>query len=293
MAATIIDGKAIAAGLKQQASEMVARMRGDGHQVRLDAIMVGDPPAGAIYARSQKARCQEVGISYVLHALPADATEMEIIATINGLNSDPAVKGVLLNLPLPEGIDTPALQYHIDPYKDVEGVNPTNIGLLFYDTPIIAPCTALAVIEILHRIDCHPRGMEAVIVGQGAIAGRPTALFLQHELATVTTCHIETRDLIAHTRSADLLIVAVGKPHLIGPEHVKEGATVIDVGINRVPDDKGGTRLVGDVRFDEVKEIASAITPVPGGVGPVTVAVLLRSAADAVRRQLGPRRIAH
>jgi len=288
---TILDGRIIAAGLRQQTKSLVDRMRTDGNDVRLDAIMVGDPSAGAIYARSQKRRCEDVGISYALHTLPADAHQSDIIETITRLNGDQSVTGILLNLPLPDGIDTPAVQYHIDPYKDVEGVNPSNIGLLFYDNPIIAPCTAVAVMEMLRHIGCKPRGLNAVIVGQGAIAGRPISLFLQHELATVTTCHKETRNLTAHTKAADLLIVAVGRPNLIGPDHVKEGAIVIDVGINRVAVADGTTQTVGDVSFDDVRPLASVITPVPGGVGPVTVATLLRSAAEAAQNQRGPRRI--
>jgi methylenetetrahydrofolate dehydrogenase (NADP+)/methenyltetrahydrofolate cyclohydrolase len=289
--ATIIDGQPIAQSLREQAAEIVRQLHDAGHEVRLDAVMVGEPAAGSIYARSQQIRCEEVGISYKLHTLPGTAREADIVQTIHELNADPAVTGIMLNLPLPEHIDTPAVQYHIDPYKDVEGVNPANIGLLFYDTPIIAPCTAVAVLEILRRIDCAPRGLDAVVVGQGAIAGRPISLFLQHELATVTTCHEQTRDLQLHTKLADLLVVAVGKPHLIGPEHVKRGAIVIDVGINRITDDRGGPRTVGDVRFEKVADVASAITPVPGGVGPVTVAAMLRSATQAARSQLGPRRI--
>lgn len=291
MSATLIDGRSIAATLKDRAAAIVRQMRAEGHDVRLDAIMVGDPSAGAIYARSQQSRCEEVGIAYRLHHLPVDSAAGDIIDCIRALNADARVTGIVLNLPLPDGIDTPAVQYHIDPYKDVEGVNPANIGLLFYDNPIIAPCTAVAVMEILRRIGCAPRGMDAVVVGQGAIAGRPVSLFLQHQFATVTACHKETRDLVRHTRQADLLVVAVGRPHLIGREHVKPGAVVIDVGINRVTDSSGHSAVVGDVKCDEVIAVASAITPVPGGVGPVTVAVLLHSAAEAARKQLGPRRI--
>ena len=189
-------------------------------------------------------------------------------------------------------MDTPAMQYHIDPYKDVEGVNPSNIGLLFYDQPIIAPCTAVAVMEILREADISPRGLDAVVVGQGAIAGRPVSLFLLQEMATVTCCHIATRDLYRHTREADLLIVAVGKPDLIRAQHVKPGAVVIDVGINSVTTPDGERRIVGDVAYDEVREVAGVVTPVPGGVGPVTVAVLLRSATEAAAKQLArPRRL--
>jgi len=292
MTATVIDGNALGQRIKAEAAAQVLELEALGAAVRLDAVMVGDPEAGEIYARSQQRRCEEVGIDYRLHALGKNTTEPDIVATLNELNADPSVTGILLNLPLPEDIDTPAMQYHIDPYKDVEGVNPANIGLLFYDAPIIAPCTALAVMEILEEAGVGPRGMDAVVVGQGAIAGRPVSLFLLHEMATVTCCHIATRDLAAHTQQADLLIVAVGKPSLIRAEHVKPGAVVIDVGINSITAPDGSRRVVGDVAYEEVAEQASVITPVPGGVGPVTVAILLRSAAEAARKQRAlPRRL--
>jgi len=290
--ARIIDGRALALRIKEETAEQVRVLVRSGTRVSLDAIMVGDPDAGEIYARSQRARCEEVGIEYRLHTLPPNSTEHDIRSLIHGLNDDAGVTGILLNLPLPAGIDTPAMQYCIDPYKDVEGVNPSNIGLLFYDQAIIAPCTALAVMEILKEAGANPRGLEAVVVGQGVIAGKPVSLFLLDEMATVTSCHIATRDIYEHTRRADLLIVAVGKPGLIRKEHVKPGAVVIDVGINRVVRPDGSKRIVGDVAFDEVAEVASAITPVPGGVGPMTVAILLRSAAEAARKQMmTPRRI--
>ncbi len=290
MSARILDGNAIAAELKAETADAVRALHAQGRSVRLDAIMVGDASASALYARSQERHCASVGMEYVLHALPRDASEKAIVSRIRQLNHDPLVTGILLNLPLPDHVDTPAMQYSIDPYKDVEGVNPANIGLLFYDNPIIGPCTALAVMELLRRAGCDPRGMDAVVVGQGAIAGRPIALFLQHELATVTTCHALTKGLASHTQRAELLIVAVGKAGLIGREHVREGAVVIDVGINRVQDGSG-RKTVGDVRFDEVEDVASVLTPVPGGVGPVTVAILLRNAVEAARNQSGPRRI--
>lgn len=290
--AIIIDGRAVAERIKRQTQDRVSELRSSGVQVRLDVIMVGDPDAGEIYARSQRRRCEEVGIEYRLHLLPSGSATGDIRSLIRDLNDDSAVTGILLNLPLPPGIDTPALQYCIDPYKDVEGVNPSNIGLLFYDSPIIAPCTALAVMEILSEARVEPRGLNSVVVGQGAIAGRPTSLFLLQKMATVTCCHIATRDLYAHTRAADLLIVAVGKPGLIRGEHIKPGATVIDVGINTITTAAGEKRIVGDVDFDQAREVAGVVTPVPGGVGPVTVAILLRSAADAAGKQLAtPRRL--
>ena len=296
--AKIIDGRALGRRIKEETASHVRALGENGVRVSLDAVMVGDAGAGEIYARSQRRRCQEVGIEYRLHALGAQAREDDIRALILGLNEDRTVTGIVLNLPLPPGIDTPAMQYCIDPYKDVEGVNPANIGLLFYDHPIIAPCTALAVMEILKEAGVNPHGMNATVVGQSAIAGKPVSLFLLREMATVTCCHIATRDLYEHTRKADLLVVAVGKPELIGAQHVKPGAVVVDVGISRITSPTGTDRkaalpmIVGDVAFDEVKDIAGVITPVPGGVGPVTVAILLRSAAEAARKQIAtPRRL--
>jgi len=288
----VIDGRALSERIKLQAAQQVRVLAGEGVRVALDAIIVGDPAAGGVYARSQKQRCQDVGIEHRLHSLPQDSREADIRVLIRRLNDDPSVTGILLNLPLPEGIDTPAMQYRIDPYKDVEGVNPANIGFLFYDHPIIAPCTALAVMEVLKEAGVAVRGLDAVVVGQSAIAGKPISLFLVREMATVTCCHVATRDLTRHTRQADVLIVAVGKPGLIRAHHVKPGAIVIDVGINSVVGPDGQRILVGDVAFEEVKAVASVITPVPGGVGPVTVAILLRSAAEAARKQLSlPRRL--
>ena len=290
--ARVIDGKALAERIKRETAATVRGLAEQGVRVSLDAVLVGDPAAGEIYARSQRQRCQEVGIAYRLHALGADARADDIRGLIRELNNDRSVTGILLNLPLPPGLDTPAIQYCIDPYKDVEGVNPANIGLLFYDTPIIAPCTALAVMEVLKEARVEPRGLDAVVVGQGGIAGRPVSLFLLRRMATVTCCHIATRDVYEHTRRADVLVVAVGKPGLIRAEHVKPGAVVIDVGINTVVGPAGERRIVGDVAFDEVKAVAAVLTHVPGGVGPVTVAILLRSAAEAARQQLAtPRRL--
>ncbi len=290
--AKIIDGKALSARIMREAAAEVGALATEGVKVALDAVIVGDPAAGEIYARSQRSRCQEAGIEYRLHALPAGAKENEIRGLIQRLNDDPAVTGILLNLPLPDGIDTPAMQYCIDPYKDVEGVNPANIGLLFYNSPIMAPCTALAVREILRESRISPRGLDAVVVGQGTVAGKPISLFLLHEMATVCCCHVATRDLGQYTRQADLLVVAAGKLGLIRAEHIKPNAVVIDVGINSIVRPDGQREIVGDVEFAEVRKIASVITPVPGGVGPVTVAILLRSAAHAARlQQTQPRRL--
>ena len=287
MPARIIDGRALAERIRRQTAEQVQQLRTEGVEVCLAAVIVGNPDSGEIYTRSQAARCREVGIRYQAHTLPAHSRDQDIIDLITRLNENPQVTGVLLNLPLPPGVNTPAVQYAIDPYKDAEGVNPANIGFVFYDCPIVAPCTALAVMEILNEVGWDPRGRHAVVVGQGAIAGRPTSLFLLQQLATVTACHVETRDLEAHVRRADLLIAAAGVPGLIHGDHLKPGAVVIDVGINRVPTEDGHTRIVGDVLFDQARQVASVLTPVPGGVGPVTVAILLRSAVEAARKQHG------
>ena len=290
--ARIIDGVALGRRIKEEVAQHVRALGAEGVRVSLDAIMVGDPVAGVIYAGSQRIKCLVVGIEYRLHTLDGDAREADIRSLLRELNDDRSVTGIVLNLPLPRGIDTHAMQYCIDPYKDVEGVNPSNIGLLLYGGPIIAPCTALAVMAILKEAGVNPRSLDAVVVGQGSIVGKPVSLFLLHEMATVTCCHIATRDLHKHTRRADLLIAAVGKPDLIRAPDVKPGAVVVDVGISTLISRKGERRIVGDVAFDEVKEVATVITPVPGGVGPVTVAILLRSAAEAAGKQLAePRRL--
>lgn len=293
MTASVFDGKALAATIKQETAARVRHLTAEGVAVRLDAIMVGDADAGAIFAQSQARQCREVGIAYHLHTLAGDAGQNDVHELIQRLNEDPEVTGILLNVPLPAGIDTPAAQYCIDPYKDIEGVNPVNIGMLFYDCPIMAPCTASAVLEILKHVGCQVRGMHAVVIGMGTITGRPMALNLIQQDATVTTCNVHTKDLAEHTRRADLIIATAGVPGLVTADHVQPGAIVIDVGINRVPVAPGSrqTRLVGDVLFDEVCERAGVVTPVPGGVGPVTVAIVLRSATEAAQRQRGPRRI--
>ncbi len=290
MAATIIDGNLIAERIRSEVRRQVQTLASQGRRLKLAAVLVGETPASLVYARSQARQCEALAIDYQLVQLPADSTAEQIGRTVEQLNADPSVTGIMLHLPLPEGIDTPALQYRIDPYKDVEGVNPANIGLVFYGEPIIAPCTALAVVELVSETRMELRGARAVVVGQGAIVGRPVSLFLIQREATVTACHEATRDLPGHTRQADLLIVAVGKPGLIQREHVKPGAVVIDVGINRiqVPDADGNmiSKTVGDVDFEGVREIARAISPVPGGVGPVTVTMLLRNTVEAARKQM-------
>lgn len=290
MPARILNGVEYAAEIQQQVTRDVAHHHSHHGPIRLAAVLVGTDDAGQIYAENQKARCVQIGVQYDLVELPETTTQAALNATIDRLNADPHVTGIILQMPLPPGIDSAAAQYRIDPYKDVEGINPANIGLLFYGEPIIAPCTALAVNEMIRRSALHVPGANAVVIGQSRIVGKPITMFLLSREATVTACHRLTRDLASHTRAAELLIVAVGKPRFITADFVRPGAVVIDVGINRVtePDATGQPirRTVGDVDFDSVAPVAAAITPVPGGVGPLTVAMLLRNTVEAARKQL-------
>ena len=289
MPAQILDGAAYAAEIRAQVTREVAWYNAHHGTIKLCAVLVGTDAGGRLYAESQRKLSVKVGVEYELVELPEATTQAELLAAIDRLNADATVTGIILQLPLPAHIDTAAAQYRIDPYKDVEGVSPANIGMLFYGVPIIAPCTALAVTELIRRSGVPVRGAEAVIVGQSRIVGRPVSMFLLTQMATVTGCHVATRDLAAHARQADILVVAVGKARLIGTRHVKPGAVVIDVGINRIteegPDGKVRRRTVGDVDFDAVAPLASHITPVPGGVGPLTVAMLLRNTLEAARKQ--------
>jgi methylenetetrahydrofolate dehydrogenase (NADP+)/methenyltetrahydrofolate cyclohydrolase len=277
MPSTVIDGTAIAQRTRQEVSRRVAALKEKGRSVHLTALLVGSTPAGELYAERQRQACEAVGIDYELRTLPADADEPAVAAVLAALNRDPSVTGIMLHLPLPKQLDATALQYQIDPVKDVEGVNPANIGYVVYGHTLIAPCTALAVIELIKSTGVPLRGAEAVVVGASEIAGKPIALLLTGEMATVTLCHVATRDLSSHTRRAEVLVVAVGKPGLITSEHVRDGAVVIDVGINRVTMPDGTKKTVGDVDYDRVKDRVGWITPVPGGVGPMTVAMLLKN----------------
>jgi methylenetetrahydrofolate dehydrogenase (NADP+)/methenyltetrahydrofolate cyclohydrolase len=290
MPAELLDGAAYAAEIRHQVTRDVAHFHAHHGPIKLCAVLVGTDAGGRIYAESQRKLSVKVGVQYELVELPEQTTQAQLLAEIDRLNADPTVTGIILQLPLPDHIDVATAQYRIDPYKDVEGVNPANIGMLFYGEPLIAPCTALAVTELIRRSGIVERGAEAVVVGQSRIVGRPVTMFLLTRMATVTGCHVATRDLAAHTRKAELLVVAVGKPRLIGAEHVRPGAVVIDVGINRVTeedaDGKVTRRTVGDVDFDAVRDVAGYLTPVPGGVGPMTVAMLLRNTVEAARKQL-------
>lgn len=277
MSATVIDGAAIAREAKADVQRRVDALRTQGKSVRLAALLVGATPSGELYAQRQAESCQAVGIDYQLIPLPADVTQNEVKRQIRALNADKSVTGIMMHLPLPPHLRAPRLQYEIDVVKDVEGVNPANIGYVVYGQTLIAPCTAMAVIELINTTSAELYGAEAVVVGASEIAGKPIALLLAEQMATVTICHIATRDLARHTRDADILVVAAGKAGLITGEHVKDGAIVIDVGINRIKQPDGTMKTVGDVDFESVAKKAAYITPVPGGVGPMTVAMLLKN----------------
>src|SRR5678815_4945429 len=275
MSAKIIDGKALAEQVKQDVRRNVALLADRGLRPHLVAILVGESPEAELYAANQKKSCEAIGIGYELKKLPATTDSGQLAGTIKRLNVDAAVTGIMLHLPLPPHLDVAEMQYQIDPVKDVEGVNPANIGYAVYRHTLIAPSTALAAVKLIESTGVSLRGAEAVMVGASDIVGKPASILLTERMATVTLCHIATRDLAAHTSKADIVVVAVGKPNLIRAEHVREGAMVIDVGINRITLPDGTKKTVGDVDFDAVKEKVGHLTPVPGGVGPMTVAMLM------------------
>ncbi|MGH7658951.1 MAG: bifunctional methylenetetrahydrofolate dehydrogenase/methenyltetrahydrofolate cyclohydrolase FolD [Gemmatimonadales bacterium] len=291
MSARILDGKALAATIRAEVAEEVAALRADGITPGLAVVLVGEDPASGVYVRSKGRACEEAGMHSETVQLPADTPEDELLATIDRLNADPAIHGMLVQLPLPDHIDTGKVLLRVDPAKDVDGFHPINAGRLVSGDPAaFRPATPYGVQEMLRRSGVETKGAHAVIVGRSTIVGRPMAsLLLQNAPganATVTVCHSRSRDLPAITRLADILIVAIGKPEFVTADMVKPGAVVIDVGINRVEDSSRprGYRLVGDVAFDPVSRVASAITPVPGGVGPMTIAMLLANTLQAVRQ---------
>lgn len=281
MSATIIDGKELSARVR---AELMSRIQSAGRPVRLDAVLVGSDRAAAIYAENQAKTCAAVGIDYRLHRLPDGAGYDDIAGRILLLNTEEDVRAVMLHLPLPAGVDHERIQALIAPEKDVEGVNPANIGNVVYGRRSLVPCTALASVEMIESTGVELRGARCVIVGASNIVGKPIAVLLMRAEATVVSTNKFTKNLAELTRSADVLVAAAGVPGLIRGDMIKPGAVVVDVGINRVtgPDGKGLT--VGDVAFDEARLVAGWISPVPGGVGPMTVAMLLRNTVDAALR---------
>jgi methylenetetrahydrofolate dehydrogenase (NADP+)/methenyltetrahydrofolate cyclohydrolase len=285
MAADIIDGKAIAQAIRAEVRGAVAAWVADGGmQPGLATVLVGDDPASAVYIAGKQKASAEVGIAGFDHRLAHDTPHDEVERLLRDLNADPRVSGILLQLPTPPQVDGPALTELIDPGKDVDGLTPISAGLLAKGRPGLRPSTPSGVMELLRRHDVALEGAEAVVVGRSDLVGKPVAALLLAANATVTTCHSRTRDLAGACRRADVLIAAVGRPEMVRGDWVKDGAVVIDVGINRT--DAG---LVGDVHFASAAERARLITPVPGGVGPMTIAMLLRNTLEAARAQAGAR----
>jgi methylenetetrahydrofolate dehydrogenase (NADP+) / methenyltetrahydrofolate cyclohydrolase len=277
--AKILDGKTAAAEVRSEVASKVAGLKEKGVPVRLDVILAGDDPASVTYVASKERDSEEVGIESRVHRFSADVTQEELSDLVGRLNEDSAVSGFFIQLPLPEGLDSMPLISSIIPTKDVDGLSPESVGRLVVDLPSLLPCTPHGVIQLLKRNGIELSGCEAVVIGRSNLVGKPLAQLLLRENATVTLCHSRTRDLPEVTRRADILVVAAGKREMVGAEHVGEGAVVVDVGIHRKLE--GG--LVGDVRFDEVEPRAAWISPVPGGVGPMTRAMLLHNTVMAAR----------
>lgn len=293
MPAKIIDGKAIAAKIAQSVAERVADFKREGINPTLMVILVGDDPASAVYVGAKERTCKEVGIDGQTIKLPATTTQDELLELLDSLNADPAVHGILVQSPLPRHIDFDAVIMRMSPDKDVDGFHPFNVGkMLIGDRDGFLPCTPAGVQEMLRVSGVETHGRECVVIGRSMIVGKPMAALMvqnnENANCTVTTCHRYTTDLAGHVKRADIVISAVGQPNLVTGDMIKPGAVVIDIGMNRIPDPtkKSGTRLVGDVDYESVREVASMITPVPGGVGPMTIAMLLQNTVDAVQRSL-------
>lgn len=292
MAAELISGTEISRAMRAEIRERVSGLRARGLVPGLATVLVGNHPASEVYVRMKGRAAEEAGIHSRQLTLPADTPEEELLGVVAGLNADPRIHGILVQLPLPEQIRERVILEAVDPDKDVDGFHPVNVGRMVAGDPhVLVPCTPLGIIEMLLRSGHDPRGKHVVVVGRSNIVGRPVALLLLRKGrggdATVTVAHSRTPDLGAVTRLADILIVAIGRPGLIRGNMVKPGAVVIDVGVNRVEDpaSEKGYRLVGDVAFDEVREVAAAISPVPGGVGPMTITMLLHNTVVAAERQ--------
>ena len=291
MSAEVISGKDMAAVIREEVKERVTGLKESGLTPGLAVVLLGEDPASQVYVRSKNKAATEAGIYSRQITLPEDTPEDELLGVVSGLNADPEIHGILVQLPLPAQIDEANVLLAIDPAKDVDGFHPVNVGRLATGDPdALAPCTPAGVIQMLLRSGNDPSGKHVVVVGRSNIVGRPMAALLLRKApggnATVTVAHSRTPDLGAVTREADIVIVAIGQPDLIRRDMVKPGAVVIDVGVNRVKDDtrERGYRLTGDVAYDEVREVASAISPVPGGVGPMTIAMLLSNTVDAAVR---------
>jgi len=290
MRAKIIDGKQVAADMREELKKEVAELREQGIVPGLSVILVGEDPASKSYVTAKERTCEEIGIYSDDNRLPAETAQKELMALVRKMNNDPKIHGILVQLPLPKHLNETEVLLAIDPVKDVDGFHPMNVGKMVVGEEALLPCTPHGVIQLLIRSGVKIEGADVVIVGRSNIVGKPLANMLiqkkPNRNATVTVCHTRTKDLACHTRRADILIAAAGQPNTITADMVKEGVVVIDVGVNRVddPTKKQGFRLVGDVDFEAVKEKASLITPVPGGVGPMTITMLLYNTVEAAKR---------
>ncbi|MFC4293733.1 bifunctional methylenetetrahydrofolate dehydrogenase/methenyltetrahydrofolate cyclohydrolase FolD [Novosphingobium tardum] len=288
MSAEIIDGKDFAGGLRARVAEAAAEFEGvTGRKAGLAVVLVGDDPASQVYVRSKGKATIEAGMASFEHRLPADTSQADLIRLVGALNTDPAVDGILVQLPLPDHLDEHAVVETIDPSKDVDGLTPISTGRLALGLPGLVPCTPLGSLMLLKDRLGSLSGLDAVVIGRSILVGKPMAQLLLSESCTVTIAHSRTRDLPAVVRRADIVVAAVGRPEMIKGDWIKRGATVIDVGINRLPPETEGAkgRLVGDVDFASASKVADAITPVPGGVGPMTIACLLRNTMVAAQRR--------
>ena len=282
MSATHIDGKAVAARLRAEVAEAAAALRQRGVAPTLATVLVGDDPASAVYVRSKTRAAREAGVEVRDHKLPATTTQAELTALIDQLNRDASVDGILVQLPLPPPLDADAVLRALDPAKDVDGLHPTSLGLLAQGKPSFVPCTPSGCMRLLREAGAELAGARAVVLGRSLLVGKPIALLLANASATVTLCHSRTRDLADEVRRADVVVAAVGRPEMVRGDWIRPGAIVLDVGNNRVDG-----KLVGDVAFAEAAERARAITPVPGGVGPMTIACLIENTVSAARRRRG------
>ena len=279
--AEIIDGKVISKQIKDELKEEVAKLLAEGKKICLAVIQVGNDPASSVYVGNKKKACAYIGIDSKSYELPEETTEEELLALIEKLNADSKINGILVQLPVPDHIDEDRIIQAIDPKKDVDGFHPQSVGALSIGQPGFVSCTPAGVIQLLKRTGVEISGKECVVIGRSNIVGKPMAMLLLRENGTVTVCHSKTKDLKEVTKRADILVVAIGRPKMIDASYVKEGAVVIDVGIHRDANNK----LCGDVDFASVEPVAGAITPVPGGVGPMTIAMLMKNCVDAIALQ--------
>jgi len=275
---TILDGKKLSEKIKEEVKKEVEELKKSGIVPGLAVILVGNDPASQTYVRMKKNACEKVGMYSIVHEFPEDITEKELFSTIEMINNNPNIHGLLIQLPLPKHIDTTKILEAVAPEKDVDGFHPYNMGRLVEGLDSFAPCTPLGVMEIFKEYNIDVKGKDVCVVGASNIVGKPMWALLINEMATVDICHIATKDLASHTKRADIVIVGVGKPNLITENMIKEGAIIIDIGINKIDG-----RIVGDVDFENVSKKASYITPVPGGVGPMTIAMLLKNTIKAAK----------